>query len=116
MLEYTANNCFGDMRIFITLFTLFLAYFALGQQISPQNLVDFAKKEGGKFPVYSLFVEESGTLRQYTEANSAFAEKKFFSTTPARIRRLLDDEPKQFILSVPVLKKMYPLNWLPLIC
>ena len=93
------------MRILITLLTLFLATFALGQQISPQDLVEFARKEGGKFPVYSLFAEESGTLRQYTEANSAFTEKKFFSATPSRIRRLLDDAPKQFILSVPGIKE-----------
>lgn len=93
------------MRIFITLCTLFLASVAIGQEISPEKLVDFAKKEGRNFPAYSIFVEENGNLRQYTEANSAISEKKFFSTTTVRLRRLLDDAPKQFILSVPGIKE-----------
>jgi len=45
------------MRIFITLCTLFLAGVAIGQEISPEKLVDFAKKEGRNFPAYSIFVE-----------------------------------------------------------
>lgn len=93
------------MRIFITFVFLSLSILAKSQEISPQNLVGSAKKEGKTFRPYALFTEENGSLRQYKGANEAFSEKKFFSTSPSRIRRLLDDAPKQFILIVPGLKE-----------
>ena len=93
------------MRIFITFVFLSLSILANSQEISPKNLVGSAKKEGKTFNTYALFTEENGVLRQYKGANEAFSEKKFFSTSPARIRRLLDDAPKQFTLILPGLKE-----------
>jgi len=93
------------MRIFITFVFLSLSILANSQEISPKNLVGSAKKEGKTFNTYALFTEENGVLRQYKGANEAFSEKKFFSTSPARIRRLLDDAPKHFTLILPGLKE-----------
>ena len=93
------------MRIFITFVFLFLTILANSQELSPQSLVGSARKEGKTFRPYDLFTEENGSLRQYKGANEAFSEKKFFSTSPSRIRRLLDDAPKQFTLIVPGLKE-----------
>jgi len=96
--KYTLNYRIGDMRILITFVFLSLTILAKSQEVSPQRLVESARKEGKTFGTYALFTEENGSLRQYKGANEAFSEKKFFSTSPTRIRRLLDDAPNQFIL------------------
>jgi len=93
------------MRILITFIFLSLVILGNSQEVSPQSLVESARKEGKTFGSYALFTEENGSLRQYRGANEAFSEKKFFSTSPTRIRRLLDDAPKQFILILPGLKE-----------
>ncbi|MFY8010823.1 MAG: M12 family metallo-peptidase, partial [Saprospiraceae bacterium] len=89
----------------ITFVFLSLTILANCQELSPQSLVGSARKEGKTFRPYDLFTEENGSLRQYKGANEAFSEKKFFSTSPSRIRRLLDDAPKQFTLILPGLKE-----------
>ena len=108
--KYTLNYRIGDMRIFITFVFLSLTILAKSQEVSPQRLVESARKEGKTFGTYALFTEENGSLRQYKGANEAFSEKKFFSTSPTRIRRLLDDAPNQFILILPGLKESLSLE------
>jgi hypothetical protein len=53
------------MRIFITFVFLSLTILAKSQEVSPQRLVESARKEGKTFGTYALFTEENGSNKTF---------------------------------------------------